>query len=183
MRAENPRAESTRKSTRVERAKYPVRLRYSRDFRVPGGEDNALESSSDVPLLDKMLPTLSKLQNTKVVVAGYTDNVPTGAKLKAKGVSNNLALSQNGPSRTVSETFTVTNDATGQTRQVTLTGRGVNRLHNDIGTDRVLGHVGADLNISLLPISGFLAKLLMSSRICQTTTLYRLTLTLDSPSK
>ena len=82
-RVENPRAESTRKSTRVERAKYPVRLRYSRDFRVPGGEDSALESASDVPLLDKMLPTLSKLQNTKVVVAGYTDNVPIWAKLKA----------------------------------------------------------------------------------------------------
>jgi hypothetical protein len=36
-----------------------------------------------VPLLDKMLPTLSKLQNTKVVVAGYRDNVLIGAKLKA----------------------------------------------------------------------------------------------------
>ena len=80
---ENPRAESTRKSTKVERAKYPVRLRYSRDFRVPGGEDSALESASDVPLLDKMLPTLSKLEYTKVVVAGYTDNVPISAKLKA----------------------------------------------------------------------------------------------------
>jgi flagellar motor protein MotB len=28
-----------------------------------------------------MLPTLSKLQNTKIVVAGYTDNVPVGAEL------------------------------------------------------------------------------------------------------
>jgi len=44
-------------------------------------------------LLDKMLPTLSKLQNTKIVVAGYTDNVPIGAELKTKGVSNNLDLS------------------------------------------------------------------------------------------
>jgi hypothetical protein len=38
-----------------------------------------------VTLLDNMLPTLSKLQNTKIVVAGYTDNVPIGAKFKAKG--------------------------------------------------------------------------------------------------
>ena len=36
-----------------------------------------------MPLLDKMLPTLSKLEYTKVVVAGYTDNVPISAKLKA----------------------------------------------------------------------------------------------------
>ena len=48
---------------------------------------------SNVPLLDKMLPTLSKLQNTKIVVGGYTDNVPVGAELQAKGVSNNLDLS------------------------------------------------------------------------------------------
>src|SRR4029077_17084792 len=44
-------------------------------------------------------------------------------------------------------------------------------------------HVGADSNIALLPISEFSAKLLMSSRICQTTTLYRLILASDSPSK
>jgi hypothetical protein len=43
--------------------------------------------------------------------------------------------------------------------------------------------LGADSNIALLPISGFSAKLLMSSRICQTTTLYRLILASDSPSK
>ena len=48
---------------------------------------------SNVPLLDKMLPTLSKLQNTKIVVTGYTDKVPIGEELKAKGVSNNLDLS------------------------------------------------------------------------------------------
>ena len=43
--------------------------------------------------IELMLPTLSKLQNTKIVVAGYTDNEPVGAELKAKGVSNNLDLS------------------------------------------------------------------------------------------
>ena len=43
--------------------------------------------------------------------------------------------------------------------------------------------LGSDSNIALLPMSGFSAKLLMSSRICQTTTLYRLILASDSPSK
>ena len=43
--------------------------------------------------------------------------------------------------------------------------------------------LGLDSNIALLPMSGFSAKLLMSSRICQTTTLYRLILASDSPSK
>ena len=43
--------------------------------------------------------------------------------------------------------------------------------------------LGSDSNIALLPISGFSAKVLMSSPICQTTTLYRLILASDSPSK
>ena len=67
-----------------------VRLTSSSDAMFPSG---GWQVPSNVPLLDKMLPTLSKLQNTKIVVAGYTDNVPIGAELKAKGVSNNLDLS------------------------------------------------------------------------------------------
>ena len=67
-----------------------IRLTSSSDAMFPSG---GWQVPSNVPLLDKMLPTLSKLQNTKIVVAGYTDNVPIGAELKAKGVSNNLDLS------------------------------------------------------------------------------------------
>ena len=67
-----------------------VRLTSSADAMFPSG---GWQVPSNVPLLDKMLPTLSKLQNTKIVVAGYTDNVPVGEELKAKGVSNNLDLS------------------------------------------------------------------------------------------
>ena len=67
-----------------------VRLTSSADAMFPSG---GWQVPSNVPLLDKMLPTLSKLQNTKIVVAGYTDNVLVGAELKEKGVSNNLDLS------------------------------------------------------------------------------------------
>ena len=67
-----------------------VRLTSSADAMFPSG---GWQVPSSAPLLDKMLPTLSKLQNTKIVVAGYTDNVPIGDELKAKGVSNNLDLS------------------------------------------------------------------------------------------
>jgi chemotaxis protein MotB len=67
-----------------------VRLTSSADAMFPSG---GWQVPSNVPLLDKMLPTLSKLQNTKIVVTGYTDNVPIGEELKAKGVSNNLDLS------------------------------------------------------------------------------------------
>jgi chemotaxis protein MotB len=67
-----------------------VTLTSSADTMFPSG---GWQVPSTVPVLDKMLPTLSKLQNTKIVVAGYTDNVPIGEELKAKGVSNNLDLS------------------------------------------------------------------------------------------
>jgi chemotaxis protein MotB len=67
-----------------------VTLTSSADKMFPSG---GWQVPSSAPLLDKMLPTLSKLQNTKIVVAGYTDNVPVGEELKAKGVTNNLDLS------------------------------------------------------------------------------------------
>ena len=67
-----------------------VTLTSSADTMFPSG---GWQVPSTVPVLDKMLPTLSKLQNTKIVVGGYTDNEPVGAELKAKGVSSNLDLS------------------------------------------------------------------------------------------
>jgi chemotaxis protein MotB len=67
-----------------------VTLTSSADAMFPSG---GWQVPSSAPVLDKMLPTLSKLQNTKIVVSGYTDNVPIGEGLKAKGVTNNLDLS------------------------------------------------------------------------------------------
>src|SRR4249920_630476 len=67
-----------------------VTLTSSADAMFPSG---GWQIPANAPLLDKMLPTLSKLQNTKIDVGGYTDNVPIGAELQAKGVSSNLDLS------------------------------------------------------------------------------------------
>jgi chemotaxis protein MotB len=67
-----------------------VSLASSADAMFPSG---GWQIPSNAPLLNKMLPTLSKLQNTKIVVGGYTDNIPIGSELQAKGVSNNLDLS------------------------------------------------------------------------------------------
>ena len=44
-------------------------------------------------VLSKLVPTLSALQQTKIVVDGYTDNVPIGPGLKREGISSNLELS------------------------------------------------------------------------------------------
>jgi len=44
-------------------------------------------------VLGKLAPTLSGLQQTKIIVDGYTDNVPIGPGLKREGISSNLELS------------------------------------------------------------------------------------------
>lgn len=44
-------------------------------------------------VLAKLVPTLSALHQTKVVVAGYTDNVPIGPHLKREGIYSNVDLS------------------------------------------------------------------------------------------
>jgi chemotaxis protein MotB len=65
---------------------------------IESGSDKMFPSGdwqlpANAPLLDKMIPTLSKLRNTKIVVRGYTDNVPIGQPLQAAGVTDNLDLS------------------------------------------------------------------------------------------
>jgi len=67
-----------------------VTLSSSADAMFPSG---GWQISSDSPLLNKMLPTFSKLRNTSIVVEGYTDNVQVGPELQAAGISNNLDLS------------------------------------------------------------------------------------------
>ena len=44
-------------------------------------------------VLGKLVPTLSGLQQTKIIVDGYTENVPIGPELKREGISSNLELS------------------------------------------------------------------------------------------
>jgi chemotaxis protein MotB len=44
-------------------------------------------------VLAKMVPSLNGLQQTKVVVDGYTDNVPIGPGMRREGIASNLDLS------------------------------------------------------------------------------------------
>jgi hypothetical protein len=60
--------------------------------------------------------------------------------------------------RTVSESFTVTNNATGQTRVVNVTGRRLSRLSQNFGSDRVLGHVGGGLEYRFTPHIGIFGE-------------------------
>jgi chemotaxis protein MotB len=62
----------------------------SADYMFPSG---GWQIPSDSPILNRMLPILSKLQNTKIVVGGYTDNTPVGPQLQRMGIANNFDLS------------------------------------------------------------------------------------------
>jgi chemotaxis protein MotB len=50
-------------------------------------------SASGKQALNQYVPQLQSLQNAKVVVYGYTDNLPVGAPLKSRGIGNNIDLS------------------------------------------------------------------------------------------
>jgi chemotaxis protein MotB len=50
-------------------------------------------NSQSKAVLSKLVPTLSGLQQTKIIVDGYTDNVPIGPGLVREGISSNLELS------------------------------------------------------------------------------------------
>ena len=50
-------------------------------------------SSSSEAVLAKMVPTLSGFKQTKIIVNGYTDNVPIGPGLRQQGITTNLDLS------------------------------------------------------------------------------------------
>jgi chemotaxis protein MotB len=57
-----------------------VTVTSSADATFPSGN---WQLPTSAVLLDKMVPTLSKLHTTKIVVRGYTDNVPIGQPLQA----------------------------------------------------------------------------------------------------
>jgi chemotaxis protein MotB len=50
-------------------------------------------SSGAKATLNKIVPTLQGLQQTKIVVDGYTDNLPIGPELQRMGIASNLELS------------------------------------------------------------------------------------------
>ena len=50
-------------------------------------------SANGKQALNQYVPKLQNLQNAKVVVYGYTDNLPVGPQLQRTGIANNVDLS------------------------------------------------------------------------------------------
>jgi chemotaxis protein MotB len=52
-----------------------------------------LSPAGKAELSSNVVPKLTGLQNAKIVVYGYTDNLPVGAPLQRAGINDNLTLS------------------------------------------------------------------------------------------
>jgi len=75
----------------------------------------------------------------------------------AFGGFGGIFVGSGGEGRSVSETFTVTNSA-GESREVTFTGRRLNRIRQNVGTDRVLGRIGGGLEYRFTPHIGLFTE-------------------------
>jgi len=76
----------------------------------------------------------------------------------AFGGFGGILVGSGGEGRTVHQTFEVTNVATGESHEVTFTGRRLNRIRNNIGTDRVLGRIGGGLEYRFTPNIGIFTE-------------------------
>jgi chemotaxis protein MotB len=62
------------------------------DYLFPSGGFQ-LSPAGQAELANNIVPKLKGLQNAKVVVYGFTDNVPVGPELQRQGIPDNLVLS------------------------------------------------------------------------------------------
>ena len=62
------------------------------DYLFPSGGFQ-LSPAGQAELANNIVPKLKGLQNAKIVVYGFTDNVPVGPELQRQGIPDNLVLS------------------------------------------------------------------------------------------
>src|SRR5262249_1202728 len=74
------------------KTKDTITLTSSADVLYPSG---GWQLRPGAPVLSKIAPILARLQHTKMVVNGYTDNAPVGPALQRQGIANNIDLSPN----------------------------------------------------------------------------------------
>src|SRR5215472_4822135 len=85
-------SELNSKQMHIERLQNAIRVTVNDDLLFPSGDWQMPAQAQQT--IGKMVPILAPMQQTKIVVNGYTDNVPIGAGLKRQGITTNLILSQ-----------------------------------------------------------------------------------------
>jgi chemotaxis protein MotB len=85
-------AEISAKQMHVERLQNAIKVTVNDQLLFPSGEWEMPAQAQQT--IAKMVPILAPMQQTKIMVNGYTDNVPIGPGLKRQGITSNLILSQ-----------------------------------------------------------------------------------------
>jgi chemotaxis protein MotB len=85
-------SEINSKQMHVERLQNAIRVTVNDQLLFPSGDWQMPQTAQQT--IAKMVPILAPMQQTRIMVNGYTDNVPIGAGLKRQGITSNLILSQ-----------------------------------------------------------------------------------------
>jgi chemotaxis protein MotB len=76
----------------IERLQNAIKVTVNDELLFPSGDWQM--SLGAQKMIAQMAPILAPMQQTKIQVNGYTDNVPIGPVLRRQGVTSNLMLSQ-----------------------------------------------------------------------------------------
>ena len=85
-------SEINSKGMHVERLQNAIKVTVNDQLLFPSGDWQMPANAQQT--MAKMAPILAPMQQTKIAVNGYTDNVPIGLGLKRQGVTTNLTLSE-----------------------------------------------------------------------------------------
>lgn len=76
----------------IERLQNAIKVTVNDQLLFPSGDWQMPATAQQT--IAKMAPILAPMQETQIVVNGYTDNVPIGPGLIRQGITSNLVLSQ-----------------------------------------------------------------------------------------
>src|SRR5439155_22148125 len=82
--------EIAQQQVHISRLQGAIKVAVNSDLLFPSGSWQMPQAAQ---LIARMAPILSPFQQTKIIVTGYTDNVPVGPELRAQGVDNYQQLS------------------------------------------------------------------------------------------
>jgi chemotaxis protein MotB len=85
-------SEVSAREMHIERLQNALKITVNDDLLFPSGDWQMPAPAQQT--MSKMIPILAPMQKTKIIVNGYTDNVPISSRLKRQGISDNLVLSQ-----------------------------------------------------------------------------------------
>jgi len=85
-------SEINSKGMHIERLQNAIKVTVNDQLLFPSGDWQMPANAQQT--MAKMAPILAPMQQTKIAVNGYTDNVPIGLGLKRQGVTTNLTLSE-----------------------------------------------------------------------------------------